>query len=193
MIFFCAPSFGWQESQKCRIKGRVTKSRRECPQNVAVRLLWLQRSAIPWILLGGPEGFPALKAAVVILLQLCRGRKILRMYEEKMNNWNPLAYGRFDAERNRPSIDLLARVPQGPRRRIVDLGCGAGLSTQALADRYPDSDLVGVDTSTQMLAAASARLPGVRFLEGDAANWKGRVDLALQMRCFIAFPTTSAS
>jgi trans-aconitate 2-methyltransferase len=184
MIFFALPSFGGQESQKCRIKGRVTKSRRECLQNVAVRLLWLQRSAIPWILLGGPESFPALKAGVVILLQLCRGRKILRMYEEKMNNWNPLAYGRFDAERNRPSIDLLARVPQGPRRRIVDLGCGAGLSTQALADRYPDSDLVGVDTSTQMLAAARARLPDVRFLEGDAANWKGRADLVFANALF---------
>ena len=83
-----------------------------------------------------------------------------------MNNWNPLAYGRFDAERNRPCIDLLSRVPQGPRRRIVDLGCGAGLSTQALADRYPDSDLVGVDTSTQMLAAARARFAGRAFPRG---------------------------
>jgi len=95
-----------------------------------------------------------------------------------MNNWNPQAYGRFDAERNRPSIDLLARIPQGPRRRVVvDLGCGSGLSTQALTERYPDSDLVGLDSSAQMLAAARARLPGVRFLEGDAAHWKGQADL----------------
>jgi hypothetical protein len=87
---------------------------------VAVRLLWLQRSAIAWILLGGPESFPALKAHVVILLQLCLVGKIFRTYEEKMNNWNPLAYGRLDAERNRPSIDLSARIPQGPRCHISD-------------------------------------------------------------------------
>jgi trans-aconitate 2-methyltransferase len=101
-----------------------------------------------------------------------------------MNKWNPEAYGRFDAERNRPSLDLLARIPQGPRRRVVDLGCGAGLSTQALAERYPDCDLLGLDSSAEMLAAAHVRLPAVRFLEGDAANWNGSADLVFANALF---------
>jgi trans-aconitate 2-methyltransferase len=94
-----------------------------------------------------------------------------------MKSWDPLAYGRFDTERNRPSVDLLARIPLRKYDRIVDLGCGAGLSTKALAEHYPDSDLVGVDKSEDMLAAARARLPGVHFLQGDVAHWAGRADL----------------
>ena len=109
-----------------------------------------------------------------------------------MNNWDPLAYGQFDAERivlHRPvGADTARAAPphRGPwlRRRPLDAG---------LADRYPDSDLVGVDTSTQMLAAARARLPGVGFLEGDAANWKAAPTSSSQMRCFIGFRTISAS
>jgi trans-aconitate 2-methyltransferase len=101
-----------------------------------------------------------------------------------MNKWNPQAYGRFEAERNRPSLDLLARIPQGPRQRVVDLGCGAGLSTQALAERYPDCDLLGLDSSAEMLAAARERLPGVRFLEGDVADWKGSADLVFANALF---------
>jgi trans-aconitate 2-methyltransferase len=94
-----------------------------------------------------------------------------------MNNWDPRAYSRFESDRNRPSVELLSRVPLRKYSRIVDLGCGAGLSTQSLAERYPDCDLVGVDRSEEMLAAARARLPGVRFLQGDAAHWSGRADL----------------
>ena len=94
-----------------------------------------------------------------------------------MNSWNPHIYGRFEAERNRPSVDLLARVPLASPRRVVDLGCGAGLSTQALAERWPDADLVGLDTSEAMLAAARGRLPSVTFVAGDAAGWSGAADL----------------
>ncbi len=53
-----------------------------------------------------------------------------------MEGWDPALYTRFEAERNRPSADLLARVPEGARRRVVDLGCGNGVSTQALVTRY---------------------------------------------------------
>ena len=56
-----------------------------------------------------------------------------------MNTWNPLAYGRFYAEKNRPSIDLLARdtaraAPphRGPwlRRRPLDAGARRPLPRQ---------------------------------------------------------------
>jgi trans-aconitate 2-methyltransferase len=89
-----------------------------------------------------------------------------------MRAWDPTIYGRFEAERGRPVADLLARVPAAARRRIVDIGCGSGVSTAALRENYPDADLLGVDNSPEMLAAARARLPDARFLEGDAAHWR---------------------
>lgn len=92
--------------------------------------------------------------------------------KKHVQSWDAKVYGRFEAKRYRPCADLLARVPEGPRRHIVDLGCGSGVSTEALHERYLDADLLGVDQSPEMLAAARARLPRVRFVAGDAAHWR---------------------
>ena len=75
-------------------------------------------------------------------------------------DWRAAAYQRFEAERTRPAAELLARVPAGARRRIVDLGCGPGNSTALLAERHPKASIVGLDSSPDMLAAARARLRG---------------------------------
>ena len=90
-----------------------------------------------------------------------------------MDDWDARAYRRFEAERSRPAADLLARVPTGARRRIVDLGCGPGNSTQLLAERYPEAEVVGLDASPDMLASARGRLPRLTFVQGDVADWRG--------------------
>lgn len=45
-------------------------------------------------------------------------------------------------------------VPTGPGARLLDVGCGPGRVTFALADRY--DDILGVDVDTDMLAVAEA-------------------------------------
>ena len=91
-----------------------------------------------------------------------------------MQDWNPALYLRFANERTRPAAELLARVPAlQPARRlhIVDLGCGPGNSTELLAERYPDAQILGVDTSVSMLETARKQLPQARFEAGDIASW----------------------
>ena len=88
-----------------------------------------------------------------------------------MSDWSPSLYSRFEAERTRPSRDLLAQVPLEAPRSIVDIGCGPGNSTALLAARYPAADLVGLDTSPAMLAEAAMRLPQARFEAADANVW----------------------
>ncbi|MFT7724413.1 MAG: trans-aconitate 2-methyltransferase [Roseateles sp.] len=88
-----------------------------------------------------------------------------------MKDWNPDLYRRFEDERTRPARDLLARVPLEAPRRVVDLGCGPGNSTQLLAERFPEADLTGIDNSPAMLASARERLPGCRFELADIAGW----------------------
>lgn len=68
-------------------------------------------------------------------------------------------------------------VRRGPRR-VLDLGCGPGVSALALAEALPPgSEVVGVDLSPEMVARARAQLAarspllrGVHFLRADACR-----------------------
>ena len=88
-----------------------------------------------------------------------------------MSDWNPALYARFADERARPIADLLARVPLDTPRTIVDLGCGAGASTAPLIERWPEADVLGLDTSPAMLEKARAAVPAARFALADVATW----------------------
>jgi len=85
--------------------------------------------------------------------------------------WSPTQYRKFEDERSRPAAELLARVPLEQPRRVVDLGCGPGNSTELLPGRYPAAEVVGLDSSPDMLAAARKRLPDLNFIEADVACW----------------------
>jgi trans-aconitate 2-methyltransferase len=91
-----------------------------------------------------------------------------------MQPWDAKSYDRFEAERARPSRDLIARLPPKTPRRILDLGCGSGLSTLELRRAFPKAEIVGVDVSPDMLKAAAKRLPDAIFREGDAASFDSR-------------------
>ena len=69
---------------------------------------------------------------------------------------------------------LLARALPFDGRRILDIGCGAGATSFALADALPEAEVTGLDLSDGLVAAARARgegRPNVRFVLGDAACW----------------------
>ena len=78
---------------------------------------------------------------------------------------------------------LLARALPFDGRRILDIGCGAGATSFALADALPEAEIIGLDLSDALVNAARARSggrPNVRFVQGDAAIWTpddGRFDL----------------
>ena len=65
----------------------------------------------------------------------------------KKVSWNPDQYLKFEDQRLRPAKDLLARVDLELPRIIYDLGCGTGNTTQLLADRWPQSQVIGIDSS----------------------------------------------
>ena len=89
-------------------------------------------------------------------------------------SWDPASYLQYTGERLRPAIDLLARVPLGQPRSIVDLGCGAGNVTALLAQRWPDAQIMGIDNDEAMLARAraGAHATKTRFVAGDLAHWR---------------------
>jgi trans-aconitate 2-methyltransferase len=96
-----------------------------------------------------------------------------------LTDWNARQYLKFEDERTRPAIDLIARVPMTEIRNAVDIGCGPGNSTELIVERHPKAHVLGLDNSPDMLAKARKRLPRVDFEEADIAAWQpdGRFDL----------------
>ena len=68
--------------------------------------------------------------------------------------WDPGTYLRFGDERGRPFFDLLSRVQAVEPGLVIDLGCGPGNLTAALAARWPAARVLGVDNSPEMIEAA---------------------------------------
>jgi len=85
--------------------------------------------------------------------------------------WSAKQYTAFEDERTRPVRDLLAALPDIEARTAVDLGCGPGNSTEALASRFPGAAVQGVDSSPDMIAAARRRLAGVQFTTQAIEGW----------------------
>lgn len=86
-------------------------------------------------------------------------------------DWNPETYARFRGLRLRPALDLLAQVRDLPPGSIVDLGCGNGAVGEALAARFPDRALIGVDSSAAMLTKAAEAGLYSELVQADAAFW----------------------
>ena len=92
--------------------------------------------------------------------------------------WDPERYEQFAEQRYAPFDDLVALIEPRAGLRVIDLGCGTGELTRRLADHLPGSDVLGIDSSPEMLERASqlAR-PGLRFARGSVEDASGEYDV----------------
>lgn len=67
--------------------------------------------------------------------------------------WDPTRYLQFADDRARPFLDLIAQIPTHPAT-IVDLGCGPGHLTKHIRARWPDAEILGIDSSAEMINTA---------------------------------------
>ena len=74
---------------------------------------------------------------------------------------------------NRAGSTSMAVGATSPRY-VADLGCGPGNLTAALAQRWPNATVVGVDNSREMIDAAQASTvpPNLSFALGDVWDWR---------------------
>ena len=73
------------------------------------------------------------------------------------------------ARRRSPSSSRSSRRAGGTAYRLLDLGIGSGLVEEALFERLPDIEVVGIDRSEAMLAQARTRYRGranLRLVDG---------------------------
>jgi len=94
-------------------------------------------------------------------------------------DWNPELYLRFNQERTQPAIDLLNRIHLGSPQKILDVGCGPGNSTQILAQRWPEANILGIDSSVAMIEKAKADYPmsSWQVMDAQHINYVNEFDL----------------
>jgi len=69
---------------------------------------------------------------------------------------------------------LLAAIAAMPGRQVLDIGCGAGELSLAVAQARPDAQVRGIDVSEDLVAAARRPATGhadLRFELADASVW----------------------
>ncbi len=92
--------------------------------------------------------------------------------------WDPSTYLRYTDERSRPFFDLLARVDATDPKTVVDLGCGPGTLTTHLSQRWPTAQVIGVDSSPDMIAAAQQENVAQRLEAAQQAEARVRFEVA---------------
>jgi trans-aconitate methyltransferase len=93
---------------------------------------------------------------------------------EFMQTWDASLYagnGRFVAVL---AASLVETLQPRAGERVLDLGCGDGFLTQRIGES--GAEVVGVDSSPQMIAAAKERGVDARLINGEALPFHGEFD-----------------
>ncbi len=91
-----------------------------------------------------------------------------------MTEWNAPEYDRLSALQDTMAAEVLALLKLKGDERVLDIGCGNGKTTAAIAERLPQGSITGVDASAEMVAFASehwtAAHPNLKFAAADARH-----------------------
>lgn len=105
-----------------------------------------------------------------------------------MIEWNSNQYLKFENQRTQPSIDLAMRVKKYEPKIIADIGCGPGNSTNVLKNTFPNANLIGIDSSINMIEKATKQYPNIKFNLCDAIKLDGTYDLLFSNACLQWIP-----
>lgn len=91
-----------------------------------------------------------------------------------MTEWNAIGYQSISSLQEAIATKQLSRLTLGKSDRILDIGCGNGKVTAAIAQRIPQGSVLGVDASQNMITFAQQNYgpiyPNLHFEVGDARN-----------------------
>jgi len=68
--------------------------------------------------------------------------------------------------------EILKHCPESIDGDILDIGCATGYQLRLLADKYPNSNLVGIDLAAKMIAQADSQYSDTDRSNFIADNWE---------------------
>jgi trans-aconitate methyltransferase len=89
--------------------------------------------------------------------------------DDRGQSWDAVMYNERHAYVWRHGASLVELLSPRPGERILDLGCGTGHLTAAIAE--VGAAVVGLDQSPEMLSQARSAYPRLEFVEGDARSF----------------------
>lgn len=92
-----------------------------------------------------------------------------------MYRWNASDYARHSAGQEQWARELIARAAFSPDDRVLDIGCGDGRITAAIARLVPQGRVLGIDLSSDMVQHAAGHYPArdypnLAFEQADARD-----------------------
>jgi trans-aconitate 2-methyltransferase len=91
-----------------------------------------------------------------------------------LTEWNASEYDRLSALQAAMAEEVLSLLRLEGSERILDIGCGNGKTTAAIAARVPRGSVTGVDASAEMIAFAKEHWipahPNLQFEVADARH-----------------------
>jgi len=97
------------------------------------------------------------------------------MTESAVHQWNPADYAAHSKGQEHWANELIELLALEANECVLDIGCGDGRHTAAIASRVPMGKVVGVDDSPEMVEFAREHFPATKFknlafLQADARD-----------------------
>lgn len=109
------------------------------------------------------------------------------LYTASLTRWDDIAKNLYMFR----AMSRFYRITgQRPPERVLDVGCGAGLSLALLAKQWPSGEYYGIDLSPVAIEAATNRLPDGHFQVSalETAQFGTRFDLIMLLGVLEHFP-----
>lgn len=107
-----------------------------------------------------------------------------------MYQWDAREYRAISSNQKRWALELLAQLELKGAERVLDIGCGDGEITAAIAARVPRGSALGMDSSPDMVELAARqhpadRHPNLAFVVKDASDldFAGEFDAVFSNAC----------
>lgn len=94
---------------------------------------------------------------------------------QKLYKWNPSDYANYSEGQHNWAIELIDKIHITGSESLLDIGCGDGKVSALIASHLPEGQVVGIDSSLEMVTLACERFPpnkhkNLKFLHLDAQD-----------------------